>query len=607
MALTLLASAGCPGPAVRRNEATAPTVTAAEVTLGTLQSVSEKTLTLPPDRFEPSGRLFGLTSGERCQVFRTEGGVYLGEYPLPVCTVWPEGRRISAPSMAELKPREQAVDPNAGDSRLPSPTGKNEAVWRGAELQVWAGSQPLSRYVPRCTGPCRPIVAVAWSPDGEQLALAHNADPRVLVLRARDGAIARELALIPGAAVLPGLLAWGPSSLVAVGGMVANPSDDQVIELGAEETTPVKKKVAPLRAFVWANQGRAATLPIDDVENRSNALTLDPGGRYLFLSSLGVHEAQTLEGYDLRSGFERSFYFHTAADLAQVPSHTETVSSVWLPGRYPVWETVEVRIPEEGERTYTAWRFYTRPELEGPRLERIDLHDAPPAKCESRRVLADGRTIGAADPRDTYDSCGRNALDPSGTLRGVAKDTIQRVDDGVRLQAGARGCLTTDTGYYSCLDLASEHRYVVGKDPLRLLMLRGDQVAHLLFRPQLLTDYLQGQPLSASPRDKVLGLPPQLRVTGVVPGSSTTTATEIIVETSDGGSGLGPLRLYRDGELLGLPTTLHEGRQTVRLPLSQSCRELHAYACNATGLMCSPGVTIAPCKSGTSATPDDSE
>lgn len=602
--LALLAASGCPGRLARQAVAVAPAVPPAEVTLGALQLLTDRMMTLPPDRFEPTGRLFGLEDGERCQVFRTDGSGYLGEYPVAACKAWPAALRQRGASLDELQPREQAVEAGAVDLHLASPKGTGEAVWRGAELQVWGGSLPLSRYVPRCSGPCRPITAVAWSPDGEQLALAHNADPRVLVIRARDGATARELPLAPGTAVLPGMLAWSPSGLVAVAGKVVRSEAEPLVELGSEEWTLTKKRLPPLRAYLFGQKGRLATLAIDDVETDSNGVTLDPAGRYLFISGSGRRAVRSLEGYELRSGIERSFYFRTPESTGK-PARTETVRSAWLPGAHPLWETIEAHVPEEGERTYTAWRFYTRPALDGPRLERIELVE-PPLRCESRRVSSDGRMVGPADPSDTYDSCGRNALDPSGRLRGLAKDEIQRVDDGVRLRAGPRGCLTTDTGFYSCLLLASERRYVVGTDPLHVLMLRGDQLAPLFFRTELLTEYLAGQPLAAPSKDLVLGLPPGLRVESVTPGAAAGRPPEVTIEVTDGGSGLGQLQLYRDGEALGPPTALRVGRQVVPLPqLGRSCHELRAYACNWAGRLCSPAVPIAPCKAGSAQ--DDSE
>jgi len=602
--LALLAAAGCSERLARHAVAVVPPVAAAEVTLGALQLLTDRMMALPPDRFEPAGRLFGIEDGERCQVFRSDGTGYLGAYPVAACKAWPAALRLRGASLDELQPREQAIEAGAVDLHLGSPRGSGEAVWRGAELQVWGGSLPLSRYVPRCAGPCRPLTAVAWSPDGEQLALAHNVDPRVLVIRARDGAVVRELPLAAGTAVLPGLLAWSPSGIVAVAGKVVTAEAERVVELGSEEWTLQKKRVPPLRAYFWPTEGRLATLAIDDVESGSNEVTLDPAGRYLFVSGSGRRAARSLEGYELRSGIERSFYFRSP-ESAPNPTRTETVRSAWLPGPHPLWETIEAHIPDEGERTYTAWRFYTRPVLDGPRLERIELGE-PPLRCESRRVLSDGRILAPADPSDSYDSCGRNALDPSGRLRGLARDEIQRVDDGVRLQAGPRGCVTTDTGFYSCLLLASEQRYVVGTDPLHVLMLRGDQLAPLFFRPELLTEYLQGQPLAAPSKDLVLGLPPALRLERIAPGGTAGGSPEVTIDVADGGSGIGQLQLYRDGEPLGPATTVRAGRQVVQLPqLGRSCHELRAYVCNWTGRLCSPAVTIAPCKTGSPQ--DDSE
>jgi hypothetical protein len=566
-----------------------------EVTLGALQLLTDRTMTAAPDRFAPSGALFGVTSGDLCQVFRPEGGLFMGEYPSAACAVWPAAVRKGGASLRELQPRYEVQAAGTPDTRVPAPVGGREAVWHANSLTVWAGGKPVSRYLGMCGKPCGAIAAVAWSPDGERLAIAHSGDSRLVFLSARDGVLERELPLAAGFAVVPGLLAWSPSSIVAVTGPLQR--DEQTAEFGSEEWTLHRKTTPPLRLYVWPNQGRPANLPLDDLDSASNALSLDPAGRFLFNSGSGPHDSMTVEGYDLRSGIERAFYYRSAADPVQAAVRNETASGVWLPGRYPLWETVEAHIPEEGAPTYTVWRLYTRPDLDGPRLERIDLPSPPPAHCESRRVLPDGRTVMPAESSETYDSCGRNAMDPTGRLRGVGRDKLQRVEDGLQLQVGARGCLSTDSGFYSCLDVAAERRYVVGSDPLRALLLHGDQLAPLLLRPQLLTEYLQGDTLAAPSKDTLLGVPPRLHLEVVRPSPEVSTKAQIVVDITDEGSGIGPLRLYRDGLPIGLPISVHSGRQEVDLPqLDRSCRELRAYACNATGYLCSPAVTIAPCK-----------
>lgn len=608
--------------ATRRPQEAAPTIAPSEVTLKAMQLLSERAMPAAPDRFEPGGRLLGILGDApdaRCQVFRTEDNSFIGEYPAAACASWPRSQRLKVTSLHDLQPKlseSKSLADKGG--RQASPDVSREAVWKGGELTVLAGAgtRTVLRFTPRCTDTCGPIVAVAWSPNAENLAVALHGEPRILIVRVRDGVVQQELPLREPDAVVPGTLAWGSGGPVAVAGQVLRPPDEREPGLGSEEARSPRRAGAPLRVYVWP-EGRPgpAPLALEDLARDQNELVLDPRGRYVFVHGKNEDGTQAVEGYELRGVLERIAFSHKERSRSKPDTRTEYQPSTWIPGPHPVWETIEVRITtepaEEGDgviekRAYTAWRLYTAPRLDGPRLERIEL-DGPPGECRRRRVLPNGRTLVPGEEFDRYNSCVPNPLSPDGYLRGLQKDELQRVPDGVRLQVGAKGCLYSDAGLYSCLGGAALRRYVVGTDPLRALFLTGDQLAPLLFRPTLLADFLEGRELPSPPGDQPLGLPPRLRIVQVEPATERQPAPVVTLEADDGGSGVGNLRLYRDGEQVGGPMPLHAGRQVLTLvPVGNSCRELRVYACNALGFVCSQAVLMAPCSRLGNVSADDS-
>ena len=175
-----------------------------------------------PDRFEPGGRLLGILGDApdaRCQVFRTEDNSFIGEFPAAACASWPRSQRLKVTTLHDLQPKlseSKALAEKGG--RQASPDVSREAVWKGGELTVLAGAgtRTVLRFTPRCTDACGPIIAVAWSPDAESLAVALHGEPRILIVRVRDGAVQQELPLREPDAVVPGTLAWGSGGPVAL-------------------------------------------------------------------------------------------------------------------------------------------------------------------------------------------------------------------------------------------------------------------------------------------------------------------------------------------------------------------------------------------------------
>lgn len=619
MAAGALALTACPVSSSRRTVEAVPQIAPSEVTLGAMQLLTERSLPAAPDRFEPGGRLLAVFSspghppGEapeaRCQIFRTEDNTFIGEYPRSACASWPRGQRLKVTTLHDLQPKlSESEALSRKEGRLASPNVSREAVWRGSELTILesAGTRTILRHTPRCAETCGPITALAWSPDSESVALALHGESKIRLLRVRDGAAIAELPLREPDAVVAGMLAWGVGGPVAVAGQALRPKDEREPGLGSEEARSPRRTGTPLRVYVFPD-GRPgpAPLALEDLARDENELVLDPRGRYVFLHGRNEDGAQAVEGYELRGVLERIVFSRTDRKPGSRDTRTEYLPGTWIPGPHPVWETIEVRISTESsdqsddvieKRAYTAWRLYTAPRLDGPRLERIELDGPPPEPCQRRRVLPNGRTLVPGEPSDRYNSCTPNPLSPDGYLRGLQKDELQRVPDSIRLQVGGKGCLFSNTGLYSCLGGAAERRYVVGSDPLRALFLRGDQLAPLLFRPTLLADFLEGRELPSPPQDQPLGLPPRLRIVQVDPASDRHPSPQVIIEADEGGSGVGTLRLYRDGEQLGAPLPLHLGRQEVDLiPVGNSCREVRAYACNALGFVCSTAVLLAPC------------
>lgn len=600
---------GCPTMTTRRVPEAQALLAPSEVTLGAMQLLEERPMPTAPDRFEPGGRLLAIEREGRCDVYRSEGNAFIGEYPAASCANWGRGQRTKVVSLRELQPKVSEREALASrQGRLASPDVSREATWKGTELTVLesAGTRTVMRYSPRCEKSCGPIIAVAWSPDGENLAVVHHAEQKIRVLRVRDGSSVTELPLRGFDAVVAGMLTWGTGGVVAVAGQLLRPIDEREPGFGSEEAPSPRRQGPPLRVYVFPElRTGPAPLALEDLARDQNELILDPRGRYVFLHGKNEDGTQAVEGYELRGVLERIVFSRVERQGPKVNSRTEFLPSTWIPGPHPVWETIEVTITtepsESGDevverRAYTAWRLYTAPRLDGPRLERIDMAGPPPADCLRRRVLPDGRTLVAGEQFDRYNSCVPNPIDPTGYLRGLKKDELQRVPDGLKVQVGHKGCLYTDTGLYSCLGGASQRRYVIGTDPLRALFLWGDQLAPLLFRPTLLADFLEGRELPKPPQDQPLGLPPRLRIVQVEPAGERRNSPLVTLEAEDGGSGVGTLRLYRDGEQIGTPMPLHVGRQVLDLiPVGHSCREVRAYACNALGFLCSPVALLNPC------------
>lgn len=652
---TSATQAGCPSRSTKPTNELGSAIAPSEVMLSALHAISERPLPAPPDRFEPTGRMLALEkaagkagakdgskagakdgseagakdgSEAACSVWRIEDGSFIGDFPTSACAKWGKSIRQSTPSLRELRPKLREVPALLAatkETKVVSPDISREAIFVGATLRIVAqgGSQTVSRYAhPSCQNaeksptmalaagsyPCSPIIAVAWSPDGQRLAIAHHGESRLLIVNAADGAVARQLALSGGDGVVPGLLVWGAAGISLVAGTVLSPQDEKEPLFGAEETQSSRRSGPPLRAYAFPDLQTGGTpLPVDDLVRGESGVLLDREGRYFFVYGTAEDGTLAIEGYELKLVPERVMYSSASKEHSAVTRRTDVVSKTWLPGRYPAWQTVEVETTtdpnadseEARERQrYTIYRLYTAPRLDGPRLEQVPLSGPPPLVCESQAVLGDGRTVVPADPRERFDSCANSPFDPSGRLRGVSKNTLERVTDQVRIEVGPKGCLYSAGGLYSCLSGASERRYVIGIDPMRALFLTGDQLSPLLFAPNLLELFLEGKPLPAPARDVPLGLPPRLRVVSVKPQSGTLTGPVVTLEVASGGSGVGSLRLYRDDEPLGSLLPLKEGKQAIELmAVSSSCQSVRMYACNSLGFVCSTAVQLAPCRS----------
>lgn len=185
-------------------------------------------------------------------------------------------------------------------------------------------------------------------------------------------------------------------------------------------------------------------------------------------------------------------------------------------------------------------------------------------------------------------------------FQGVRFDTLRRISDGEELVFTESGCANSKRGASSCgVKVVKDRVYLLGADPLTSPIIRGDQIASLLYDPQLVDHFFDGAklPLGDVPR---LGKAPRLEVLGVKYADSRRRATVEVV-AHDGGDGISEVRVLRSarGQNMNVPAvaekpvspTLSVGKNSIADP----CEVLRPYACNSLGHLCSRPQLVMGC------------
>ena len=564
-----------------------------------------------------------------CALWEVKGGSFLGEVPESRCATWQAASVLRLPDDA----------PDVGDKtygnaegELGSREGRRSARWKDDSLTLVPapGAAPIAITAGCAEGRCLGVVAAAFSPDGKRLAFARLWSESIQVVDATSGTPLHTLAH-DGKAVLPEQLAWGEHGLVAVLMQVPAPAvrdkpGDAAVSASAagadakqeapageqrrpeadtkdKDTAKGDEEEEPERAIrvtvlLWADgQGKARERGIDrrySSVDDGGQLALDPLGRFLY-ELRSEHRAQeTLTTFDLSRNDPLGGVNWDSKD-GDCDEKTTLMDGHWIPGKWPIWETVEETTSECSDDTsYRAWRLLTAPGQR--RLRVVEAGKRDPSEGPARAVKDDGKTIVKARGKAAAET---GAIDAERRWKGTGKGVLKRLADGQELTFEKDGCARVPGGVFDCgLYLFEEQVFLLGSDPLSAPVVYGDQVAHLFYRPGLVDDFFAGKPLAPLPAAAAaVGLPPKLEVLSVQPRADGGPLRVTLLAT-DGGDGVSVARAWLGGLPLGAPQPIAAGQpSTIRLDVPENrCREpLLIYACNAPGAVCSVGQKVSAC------------
>lgn len=572
-------------------------------------------------RFDPSGRFVAsLQPGSPiCEVWSLELGLFIGEIPKARCASWRPGTCVDFRSPERHEPgREPESTPPArlGQSCLSWPTSELTATAEGSPVTVRAsaalvrvrglpGQQPPAEMPlrPECDGDaCTDVVGLALRPDGKQLAIARRGQSQLQIIDLASSRSVATLALGDREQLQPLMLVWGRAGLLAV---VAAPGQTLTTEPGSYLSTQ-------RTIYQWSEP----QLPLPPRKTECGAETnvtraaylLDPGGRYVFTLQHFERSGDSFQGHDARPAhdgpngaggdFRSALIQPVKLDEPYSPCEvdTELTKGRWLPGPFPVWETVEVTTTScsEGETVNRIARLlHTAPDFRRMTLVKLDSAAAVHA---ARHAAADGKSV--------LVGAGKKTALPEGfeeTLAGVGKDALRRVSDGEILYYPQEGdCFHTERGAVSCpkaLHLRGR-AYLLGPDPLKDEVVRGDQLAWLLYTPTLVDDFFAGKPLPPERSDPRAGLPPTLKLLAVEHHDQTQPNLDLKLAAQSGGDGLSVLRV-RVGDALKSETyPIPEDGTPASVSLSldpKVCDYAYIYACSKGGVVCSRPVAAPFC------------
>lgn len=577
------------------------------------------------------GDAAGKTERESlCALWEVKGGSFLGEVPEARCAAWQSASVLRLPDDAP-----DVGDKTYGNSEGQSSSreGRRSARWKDDSLTLVPapGAAPIPITAGCTEGPCLGVIAASFSPDGKRLAFARLWSESIQVVDATSGKPLHSLAL-DGKAVLPEQLAWGAHGLVAVlmqvpAAVAKDKPGDAAVSAGAagadaKKEAPAGEQRSPdtdtgdkdkagkdgdddedpertvrVSVLLWTDgQGKAQERGIDrrySSVDDGGQLTLDPFGRFLYELRSQHREPDTLTTFDLSRNDPLGGVNWDSKD-DDCEEKTTLLDGHWIPGKWPIWESVEETTSECSDKTYRAWRLLTAPGQR--RLRVVEAGKRDPSEGPARTVKDDGRTIVKARGKAAAET---GAIDAERRWKGKGKGVLKRLADGQELTFEKDGCVRVPGGVFDCaLYLFEEQVFLLGSDPLSAPVVYGDQVAHLFYRPGLVDDFFAGKPLAPLPAAAAaVGLPPKLEVVSAQPRADGGPLRVTLLAT-DGGDGVSVARAWLGGLPLGERQPITAGQpSTIQLDVPEKrCREpLLIYACNALGAVCSVGQKVAAC------------
>lgn len=501
---------------------------------------------------------------------------------------------------------EPAVDPDVNDEGLSGEVCQQ--ILKGCAEQ----EGPLPSWVKG--SPCRSPTQTRLRPDKQQVAIACAGEsPRLVVA----STTAPERTEYDGQLLSSdSQLCWHSGTLWLVGSFF------DIWNRQSCDLEEADSRTGSL--YVWSSltaQPRIHELQDRDLQEaipRYSSFYLDPLGRYV-LQATGWRSGSALRTYDVTSGRLGPLGW-TVNDNAQPPYSPDV--SRWLPGKFPIWESIDSRGYLVTPNQHRAWRIYSAP---GKRaLALIDLGAIE--KIPVSKVLDDGVTV-VADPTaaaaagvdlghgasPTGDAGALRAVDPGGRFLATSRSSLRRIADGEELlflpeheyeeEHGPQRSVRTARGVFDGpLALVSGLVFRIGEDPARAAVVRGDQLASVLYHPGLLDDFFDGKPVSQPLLGVPLGLPP--RLLEVAPVEVQPDGLIFHVRAEDGGDGATSIRRWVDDRPAGEALAITAGQPVtvpVLLPADRKrCSEVRLYACNRLGHVCSKAVIGEHCPPGVS-------
>lgn len=571
-----------------------------------------------------------------CQLWDLQEQVYVGTVALKECEGWLLSPCVQFDMDATIS-LGTSEDKSAcnyipqGERSRRSLSGAATAHWSGSALAIKRGSGSEAKDVKIKAGcskdSCADVAAVAFSPDGKQLALARQLDTRIFIVDSDSGKLVKTLKLAPSEVVLPWLLGWGAHGLVAVIGAraenyqpegetaPAQPVPDAAQQEPAAEEAPAPANQQPKQAAaalygdridrgyvaLWRSlsapkQERSLTQSYG--EGVEGVLVMDPLGRFVFIMTSLRSSGTIGQLFDVAENRStRLKWQHTGDPMCE---ESQLGEGRWIPGAWPVWQTPET---EHANCTpvYGAWQIRTAPGVRGI------VHAKLASELDTtavRVVKDDGKTIATLSGKAASEAAPDQSsadIDARGRWQGIGKNALRRLADREELTFREPGCAQLASGVFDCpLGAFAQEVWLLGTDPLHAPIVRGEQVAHLYHHPGLVNDFFDGKPLAPGlPAAGSLGLPPRLEKSGVRYLDGQAPSLEVTLLAHDGGSGVSSVRAWVGGVPLALEKPLPlvaEQPTPVALSIPPStCAQVSISVCNGAGYLCSRMVSVPFC------------
>lgn len=601
-----------------------------------LTRVPGRTLDSPPTLFDPSGRFMAVVDAKLdCQLWNLEAMAYVGTVPLKSCEDW-----LLSPcqqfDMNATIGQGTSEDKSAcnyipvGERSRRSLDGAATAHWSGSTLAIKSERGGEAREVKIKAGcskdSCADVAAVAFSPDGKQLALARQLDTKIYVVDSESGKQVKVLKLAASEVVLPWMLGWGTSGLVAVLGArqeevseetiaAANRPAEAAAADGASDGEEVPEQpaqkteqktviygdmidrgyVALWRTLSSAKQERGLSQHYG--EGVDGVLVMDPLGRFVFMMTSLRSSGTIGQLFDVAENRPTRLKWQHSGDDMCAPA--EVGEGRWIPGTWPVWQTGETE-RVNCDPAYVAWQLRTGPGVRG--LAKVKLKSELDTTAV-RVVKEDGKTVATLRGKAASDAAADQStanIDAKGRWQGLAKNVLRRLTDKEELTLHEDGCAQLATGVFDCpLGVFTPEIFLMGADPLTSAVVHGEQVAHLYHHPGLVDDFFEGKPVAPKLPGGAPGQAPRLDKSAVRYLDGQTPNLEVTLLAHDGGSGVASVRAWASGAPLSFekPVTLVAEQPTpvgLNIPPS-TCGQISISVCNSADYLCSRAVSVPFC------------